>query len=71
MIGRTIPGSGLARMPHGSLERKVREERRKQIKQARRQAETIVEGGRKWKLVRLPDAYASDYPVHDEQSDAA
>jgi hypothetical protein len=62
----TYKGGGLGRFPPGKQEQAHRKERLEQIRLARRTAERIVdENGRKWKLVRLPDAPAYDYPVED------
>jgi len=62
------PGTGLGRWPPGKAEQAQRKERLDQIRAARRERERIIdEQGRKWWLLRLPDAYAYDYPVHDEE----
>jgi hypothetical protein len=59
-------GGSLGRFPPGKQEQAQRKERLEQIRLARRSAERIVdENWRKWKLVRLPDAPAYDYPVED------
>ncbi len=50
-------GGGLGRFPAGKVERQSREERAAQIAKARKRARVEVRDGRKWKVLRLPDAY--------------
>jgi hypothetical protein len=54
-------GGGLGHFPPGEAERTLREERRKQIREARKRRERVVVDGRKFWLIRLPDAQALDY----------
>lgn len=67
----TPRGRGLRRFPAGAIEQREREERRRMIRQARRERERVEVDGRRYWLVRLPDGAASDYAVSEPEEDVA
>ena len=67
----THRGRGLGRFPAGAIEQRERDERRRMIRQARRNRERVVVDGKRYWLVRLPDGRAADYAVADDGEEAA
>lgn len=58
-------GLGLNKYPLSQAELEAREERRREIREARKSAETFRAEGRTWRLVRLPDCYGADVPFEE------